>query len=79
MLSPDTFLLTLYVLVDDFCKDHLPVSIRPGPAASLNRSEVLTLAIFSQWGQFKSGPTPPLRCAALLLVYGSTTGGVNAR
>lgn len=54
MLTPDTFLLTLYVLVDDFCKDHLPVQTRPGPAASLDRSEVLTLAIFSQWRQFQS-------------------------
>ena len=54
MLTPDTFLLTLYVLVDDFCKHHLPRVVRPGPAASLERSEVLTLAIFSQWGQFRS-------------------------
>lgn len=54
MLTPDTFLLTLYVLADDFCKDHLPVQRRPGPAASLDRSEVLTLAIFSQWRQFQS-------------------------
>lgn len=55
MLTPDTFLLTLYVLVDDFCKAHLPAAeIRPGPAASLSRSEVVTLAVFSQFRQFKS-------------------------
>ena len=54
MLTPDTFLLTLYVQVDDFCKAHLPKGSRPGPAASLDRSEVLTLAIFSQWRQFPS-------------------------
>ena len=54
MLSPDTFLLTLYVLVDDFCKDHLAWPVRPGPAASLCPSEVVTLAVFSQWAQFRS-------------------------
>lgn len=54
MLTPDTFLLTLYVMVDDFCKAHLPQEHRPGPAASLSRSEVVTLAIFSQWSVFHS-------------------------
>ncbi len=54
MLTPDTFLLTLYVMVDDFCKVHLPYETRPGPAASLSRSEVVTLAIFSQWSVFRS-------------------------
>jgi hypothetical protein len=54
MLTPDTFLLTLYVMVDDFCKAHLPPERRPGPAASLTRSEVVTLAIFSEWAVFPS-------------------------
>jgi hypothetical protein len=57
MLDPDTFLTTLYVAVDDFCKackirDRL--APRPGPAAALCPSEVATLAIFAQWGQFRS-------------------------
>lgn len=54
MLTPDTFLLTLYVAADDFCKVHLPPERRPGPVASLSRSEVVTLAIFSQWSVFRS-------------------------
>lgn len=54
MVDLDTFLTTLYVMVDDFCKTHLPPESRPGPAASLTRSEVLTLAIFGQWQPFGS-------------------------
>jgi hypothetical protein len=54
MVDMNTFLLTLYVMVDDFCKSHLPVEKRPGPKASLCRSEVITLAIFSQWYRFRS-------------------------
>jgi hypothetical protein len=54
MLTPDTFLLVLYTMVDDFCKAHVKRPVHPGPTASLSASEVVTLAIFSQWGQFKS-------------------------
>lgn len=54
MLTPDTFLISLYVLVDDFCKVHLPEQTRPGPAPSLCTSEVVALAVFSQWAQFRS-------------------------
>ena len=54
MLDPDTFLTTLYVIVDDFAKANLPQEVRPGPHASLTRSEVVTLAIFSQWACFAS-------------------------
>ncbi len=51
----DTFLTTLYVMVDDFCQSELePERPRPGPQASLSRSEVITLALFGQWVQFKS-------------------------
>jgi hypothetical protein len=49
MVDLDTFLTTLYVMVDDFCKSQLSPDIRPGPQASLSRSEVVTLAIMSQW------------------------------
>jgi hypothetical protein len=49
MVDLDTFLTTLYVTVDDFCKTQLPVENRPGPPASLSRSEVVTLAIMGQW------------------------------
>lgn len=49
MLDIDTFLTTLYVMVDDVCKDCLAEEHRPGPPAALTRSEVLTVAIVSQW------------------------------
>lgn len=54
MIDEDTFLTTLYVEVDDFCKANLPVLVEPGPAASLCRSEVVTLGIFGQWARFAS-------------------------
>jgi len=54
MLDPDTFLTTLYVMVDDFAKAFLPTEVRPGPRPALTRSEVITLALFSQWAHFQS-------------------------
>lgn len=59
MLEIDTFLITLYVWVDDFCKGH-PLSAdeiniwQCGRRCALDRSEVLTLTIFGQWGRFQS-------------------------
>jgi len=49
VVDVDTFLTTLYVMVDDFCKTSLPLETHPGPHAALTRSEVVTLAIFGQW------------------------------
>jgi hypothetical protein len=57
MVDVDTFLTTLYVMVDDFCHSHLPTAPtpkKPGPQASLCASEVITLAIFARWGRFSS-------------------------
>jgi hypothetical protein len=54
MIDTDTFLPTLYVMVDDFCKTSLPLETHPGPHAALTRSEVVTLAIFGQWQSFGS-------------------------
>jgi hypothetical protein len=54
MVEVDTFLTTLYVIVDDFCQSHVPTKRRPGPEASLSSSEVLTLAIFARWSRFGS-------------------------
>jgi Transposase DDE domain len=54
MIDVDTFLTTLYVMIDDFCKASLPAEAPPGPQAALSRSEVLTLAIFGQWQEFGS-------------------------
>ena len=53
MLDVDTFLTTLYVMVDDFCQTQPPKK-RPGPEASLCQSEVITLAIFARWSRFAS-------------------------
>jgi hypothetical protein len=54
MIDEDTFLTRLYVEVDDFCKTCLPLLVQPGPAASLCRSEVVTLGIYGQWARFQS-------------------------
>lgn len=54
MLDTDTFVTTVYVLVDDFCKEHLRPSVRPGPSASLSLSEIVTLALVAQWGRWAS-------------------------
>lgn len=58
MLSPDTFLLELYIEVDDFCKAH-PELVQAcegerGPDRALWVSEVITLSVFSQWARFLS-------------------------
>ena len=49
MVGVDTFLTTLYVMVDDFGKTSLPPETHPGPKAALSRSETVTLAICGQW------------------------------
>jgi hypothetical protein len=54
MVDVDTFLTTLYVMVDDFCKTSWPAEPHPGPLATLSRSEVVTLAMFGQWQCFGS-------------------------
>ena len=53
MLGVDTFLTTLYVMVDDFCHSY-PPKTNPGPEASLSESEVVTLASFARWNRFTS-------------------------
>src|SRR5512135_2868722 len=54
MVDSDTFLTTLYVMIDDFCKSHHSPEQRGGTPASLTPSEVLTLALFGQWQRFSS-------------------------
>ena len=55
MLDVDTFITTLYVMVDDFCQSQAwKATNRPGPQASLTRSEVVTLSLFGQWVNFPS-------------------------
>ena len=54
-MDQDTFLTTLYVMIDDFCQSAgFAEKHRPGPAASLSCSEVVTLAMFGQWARFPS-------------------------
>jgi len=52
----DSFLVSLYVLVDDWWRERHPPSVpnKPGRRALLCESEVLTLAILSQWPRFRS-------------------------
>jgi hypothetical protein len=52
-MDVDTFLTTVFVLVDEFCKGLEPPR-RPGPPAALDRAELLTLALFAQWQGFGS-------------------------
>jgi hypothetical protein len=54
MLDVDTFLTTLYVMVDDFCQSRPQKVRRPGPEASLSDSEVVTLAVFARFSRFAS-------------------------
>jgi hypothetical protein len=54
MFDPHTFLMELYVMVDDFCQHNWQTPVHPGPAPSLSCSEVVTLGLFSQWQRFRS-------------------------
>lgn len=54
MLDLDTFLTTLYVMADDFCKSYLGKKTSPGPSPSLEAAEVITLAIWQQHWRFRS-------------------------
>ncbi|MHB1000838.1 MAG: IS982 family transposase [Armatimonadota bacterium] len=53
-MDMNILLTTLYITADDFCKAKLPPDIKPGPCASLSKSKVITLAMFSQWSKFSS-------------------------
>lgn len=51
----ESFLVCLYVLVDDWWQEHHPPTARrAGRPAVLSESEGLTLAILSQWSRFRS-------------------------
>jgi hypothetical protein len=54
VLDPETFLVELYVVVDEFDKAQEPPARRGGHAPALARSEVVTLALFGQWAGFAS-------------------------
>jgi hypothetical protein len=51
----DSFLVTLYVLIDDWwTENRSSVPSKPGRPALLSASEVLALAILAQWPRFRS-------------------------
>lgn len=51
----DSFLVALYVLVDDWLKENrAPAKRGPGRPTLLSDGEVLTLAILAQWPRFRS-------------------------
>jgi hypothetical protein len=56
MMDLDSFLVSLYVYIDEWWKAlHSPTAPRkPGRPALLSESEVLTLAILAQWPRFRS-------------------------
>ena len=59
MVCTDTFLITVYVLVDEFCKQNpaLPEEQTvwaTGRKSGLSRAEVVALSIFGQWSRFQS-------------------------
>lgn len=55
MPIPETVVIGVYVMVDEFCRSTLPpVRKRGGFQPALSRSEVLTLAVLSQVGCFAS-------------------------
>lgn len=59
MVCTDTFVTTVYVLVDDFCKQN-PLAPEEqtlwatGRKPHLSRAEVVALSIFGQWSRFLS-------------------------
>jgi hypothetical protein len=50
--DPETFLVEVYVLVDEYVLARCPEAPRPGRRAALSRSEIVTLAVFGQWARF---------------------------
>jgi hypothetical protein len=56
MSDPETFLVEVYVAIDDLLRPLLAGEARrPGPPPALSPSEVITLAVVSQWARFRSG------------------------
>ena len=51
----ETFLVSLYVVVEEWWKRHHPRPLRRvGRPSALTEAEVLTLAILAQWTRFRS-------------------------
>jgi hypothetical protein len=55
----ETFLVSLYVVVDEWWKRHHPRPLqRLGRPPALTEAEVLTLTILAQWPRFRSERLP---------------------
>jgi hypothetical protein len=54
MIDYETFLTEIYAIIDDYCKSKIEDGKWTGPPASLNVSEIVTLAIAGQWAWFGS-------------------------
>ncbi|TCJ16223.1 hypothetical protein E0L93_10355 [Rubrobacter taiwanensis] len=55
MLDLDSFLVSLYVLIDDWWKaNRSPKPSKPGRPSLISEPEILTLAILAQWPRFRS-------------------------
>jgi hypothetical protein len=54
MSEVETFLTTVYALVDELVHEGPTQRPPPGPAAALSESEVVTLALFAQGARFAS-------------------------
>ena len=56
MMDLDSFLVSLYVYIDEWWKAFHPPNAprKPGRPALLSQSELLTLAILAQWPRFRS-------------------------
>ena len=54
-MDEDTFLTTVYVTADDYCKAQaVDWPVAPGPVPALSVSEVLTVSLVSRWARFSS-------------------------
>jgi hypothetical protein len=55
-LDVNTFLTTLYTMIDDWFQAEIAASkpVRPGPQPEMSDSEVLTLTVLAQWQQDRS-------------------------
>jgi hypothetical protein len=58
MMDLDSFLVSLYVFVEDWWHEHHPSASsmrkKPGRPALISDPEVITLAILAQWPRFRS-------------------------
>ncbi len=68
-MDQDTFLTTVYVRADDYCKAHeIDWPVVPGPKLSVG--EVLTLSLLSRWARLSEMGVPAFRLAKEAMCVG---------